>query len=162
MFGDIVNPGMKDQLSVLGTTIFPQTPIGGTLLVLEGDSEGNRAIMTTNGQGKTLADGSPNPNILPIMIMDLENSEYAPVPGTNPVPPGIPSPTQIQRPELQARQNPRVFFGDGQGNHVRVAVSGDVMVAEPPTVPPLRDILSDPLTSPTSYPTIVIGSRTVL
>jgi len=162
MFGDIVNPGMKDQLSVLGTTIFPQTPIGGTLLVLEGDSEGNRAIMTTNGQGKTLADGSPNPNILPIMIMDLENSEYAPVPGTNPVPPGIPSPTQIQRPELQARQNPRVFFGDGQGNHVRVAVSGDVMVAKPPTVPPLRDILSDPLTSPTSYPTIVIGSRTVL
>ena len=161
--GDIANPAMLDNpdgpVWSIGITTYPPTPIGSSLLVLEGDAEGNRAIMTTNGQGKTLADGSSNPNILPIMIID-ETVPYAPVPGVG-GPLGIPTPSQIERETSLATVNSRVFFGDGQGGYRRVVVAGDELPSAPPTIPPLRRIHSDPLTSPTLYPTIVIGSRTV-
>lgn len=163
MAGEIANPVMLDSESKLPPTIYPPFPIGGSLTVLSGDQEGNRAILTTNGTGmKELPDGSPNPAVLPMMIMSGE-SVYTPVAGVAP-PPVIPSPATIDRPELVAVQNTRVFFADaekGPGQYIRVAVAGDAMATEPPTLPPLRAIVNTPLTGETLYPTILIGTRTV-
>ena len=55
--------------------------------------------MHTFGKGKTLADGTPNPNAAPMQIID-ENVPYAPVPGTNPVFPFIPVPATVDRTEV--------------------------------------------------------------
>lgn len=159
MAGEIVNPGMLDSPSVIGATTYPPLAIGGVLKVLDKPTpEGG--IYTTNGIGKTLPDGSPNPNILPIMIMDTEKSAgtYPPVPGVAP-PPTPPTPATITRTGISPVMNPPqtgVYF---RGNLVSVA--GDGMIAAPPTTPPIRTIIENVLTSPTLYPTIIIGTKTI-
>ena len=161
--GEIANPAMLDNpdgdVWKIGSTLFPPTPIGSSLLVLSGNPSGGRGISTTNGTGKTLADGTPSPSITPMMIID-ETVPYAPVAGINPVFPFIPVPATVDRPASVATQNTRVFFGDGVGGYRRVVVSGDYLTTAPPTVPPLRRIDST-LTVPSLYPTILIGTRTV-
>jgi len=167
MAGEIANPLMFDTESTIPPTVYAPLPIGGFLTPLEGDVEGNRAILTTNGTGmKTLPDGSPNPAVQPLQVMAQE-SVFPTAPGVAP-PPTPPSPASISRPELVAVQNTRVFFADaakGPGQYIRVAVTGDAMSTEPPTLPPLRPIttVAPPpiLTVPTLYPTIIIGSRSI-
>ena len=95
-----------------------------------------------------------------MQIID-ENVPYAPVPGTNPVFPFIPTPATVDRPASVPVVNTRVFFGDGLGGHRRVVVAGDELTTAPPTIPPTRRIDSNPLTVGTLYPTILIGTRTV-
>jgi len=159
MAGEIVNPGMLDSPSVIGATTYPPLAIGGVLKSLdEPTPEGG--IYTTNGGGKTNSDGSPNPNILPIMIMDIEKSAgtYPPVPGVAP-PPIIPTPATINRTELVSVVNVPLTGVYFRGNLVTVA--GDGLLAAPPTIPPIRPIIENVLTSPTLYPTIIIGTRTI-
>tara|TARA_B100000902_G_scaffold33406_1_gene40042 strand:+ start:5314 stop:5820 length:507 start_codon:yes stop_codon:yes gene_type:complete len=165
--GEIANPAMLDQPDTpdvwkIGSTLFPPTPIGSSLLILGGNpaTSGGRGISTTNGTGKTLADGTPSPSIAPMMIID-ETVPYAPVPGTNPVFPFIPTPATVDRTASVPTVNTRVYFGDGLGGHRRVVVSGDQLTTTPATIPPLRRIDSNPLTVGTLYPTILIGTRTV-
>ena len=164
--GEIANPAMLDQpagdVCKIGTTLFPPTPIGSSPLILGGNpaKAGAGGINHTFGQGKTLADGTPNPNAAPMQIID-ETVPYAPVPGTNPVFPFIPTPATVDRPASVPVVNTRVFFGDGLGGHRRVVVAGDELTTAPPTIPPTRRIDSDPLTVGTLYPTILIGTRTV-
>lgn len=163
MAGEIANPTMLDTQSTIPPTVYLPLPIGGSLTPLEGDVEGKRAILTTNGTGmKTLPDGSPNPAVLPLLVM-ADEAVFPPVAGVAPSP-TPPSPASISRPELVAVQNTRVFFADaakGPGQYIRVAVAGDAMSTEPPTLPPLRPIIHNELTSPTFYPTIIIGSRSI-
>tara|TARA_A100001234_G_scaffold203345_1_gene197419 strand:+ start:86 stop:589 length:504 start_codon:yes stop_codon:yes gene_type:complete len=164
--GEIANPAMLDQPAgdvwKIGTTLFPPTPIGSAPLILGGNpaKAGAGGINHTFGQGKTLADGTPNPNAAPMQIID-ETVPYAPVPGTNPVFPFIPTPATVDRPASVPVVNTRVFFGDGLGGHRRVVVAGDELTTAPPTIPPTRRIDSNPLTVGTLYPTILIGTRTV-
>ena len=82
----------------------PPTPIGSAPLVLNGNpaANGGGGIMHTFGKGKTLADGTPNPNAAPMQIID-ENVPYAPVPGVNPVFPFIPVPATVDRPAVSVQ-----------------------------------------------------------
>ena len=164
--GEIANQYMLVQPAgdvwKIGSTTYPPTPIGSAPLVLGGNpaKAGAGGINHTFGQGKTLADGTPNPNAAPMQIID-ETVPYAPVPGTNPVFPFIPTPATVDRPASVPVVNTRVFFGDGLGGHRRVVVAGDELTTAPPTIPPTRRIDSNPLTVGTLYPTILIGTRTV-
>ena len=130
--GNIATPVTLDTLSTFGTTVFPPLAIGGKTKKM-----------------KTIRTGKE----IPIEIMDPTESAtlHPPVPGSNPAPPYIPIPTQIERPSIVPVQNTSVFF---EGN--LVTVSGDGMGSVPPTVATPR-----PLTEPTIYPTILIGTRTV-
>lgn len=147
--GKIVNPGMDDTVSVIGTTIFPPQVIGGITKALE-------TIKTSVPNPAAGAEGEPDTLQVEIEIMDVEESAgtHPSVPGSNPVPPNIPTPPSIQRPTITPVQNTRVFF---EGNLVTVA--GDGMSTAPTTVPPIRPIKD--LTSPTLYPTIIIGTNPV-
>jgi hypothetical protein len=129
--GNIATPVTLDTLSTFGTTVFPPLAIG--------------------GKQKTMETIKTGEDFFKIMDPTESAGTHPPVPGSNPVPPYIPTPTQIQRPSIVAVQNTSVYF---EGN--LVTVSGDGMDSDPPTVPTPR-----PLTEPTIYPTILIGTRTV-
>ena len=92
--------------------MFPPTPIGSAPLVLNGNpaANGGGGINHTFGKGKTLADGTPNPNAAPMQIID-ENVPYAPVAGVNPVFPFIPVPATVDRTASVAVQYQGVLWG---------------------------------------------------
>jgi hypothetical protein len=147
--GNIVNPLMADTLSVIGTTIFPPLSIGGVQKELE-------TIKTSVPNPSAGEEGQPDTLQVKIAIMDVEESAgtHPDVPGSNPVPPFIPTPPSIQRPTITPVQNTRVFF---EGNLVTVV--GDGMSTAPTTVPPIRPITD--LTAPSEYPKIIIGTNPV-
>ena len=145
--GMIANPGMVDTVSVIGTTIFSPLAIGGVLKELE-------TIKTSIPNPSAGTEGQSDTLQVKMKVMDVAQSAgtHPDVPGSNPAPPFIPTPPSISRPTITAVQNTRVFF---EGNLVTVVSDG--MTTVPTTVPPIR-LITD-LTSPTEYPTIIIGTN---
>jgi len=149
--GKIINPLMLDTVSVIGTTIFPAQPIGGSLKELE-------TIKINVPNPNAGAEGEPETIAEKIKIMDVATSagSHPPIAGFNPVPPNIPTPPSIQRPTITPVQNTRVFF---EGN--LVTVGGDGMSTAPLTVPPIRSIVEGPSTVSSTYAKIIIGTQPV-
>jgi hypothetical protein len=149
--GNIANPAMVDTVSVIGTTIFSPAPIGGVLKPVE-------KILTSSGTNAAVNPDTGEAIAEPIQIMDVAQSggTHPSVPGSNPVPPFIPTPAAIQRPTIVAVRNTRVFFGGDL-----VTIAGDGLSTAPPTTPPIRSIVSNPLTGPSLYPNIIIGTNPI-
>ena len=156
MAGEIVNTLMLDSGSIKSPAEgFPQFAIGGLMKVLEGPSPRapkGLGISTTFGVGRTYSDGTPNPTVAPMQIMDPLSPSYPPAP-CSPCPI---IPTVLPRTELKAIVNTTVFFGGD-----RVAVVGDAMIG-PGAVPEQRLISMEPLTPQTTYPKIIIGTRRLI
>jgi len=129
--GNIATPGTLDTLSTLGTTIFPPLAIG--------------------GKQKTMETIKTGEDFFEIMDPTESAETHPPVPGSNPVPPYIATPDKIERPSIIPVQNTSVYF-----EGTLVTVSGDGMASVPPTVDTPR-----PLTEPTLYPNILIGTQSL-
>lgn len=127
--GNIASPATFDTLSIIGPTNYPPLAIGGVQKEME-----------------TIFTGED----VPVVIMDPAESagQHPQVPGVA-TPPAVPAPPFIERPKIVAQQNTTVFF-----EGILVTVSGDAMLPAPTTTPSPR-----PLTEPTLYPTILIGTQ---
>lgn len=128
--GNIASTATLDTLSTNGVTSFPPLAIGGVQKEME-------TIFTGEDE--------------PVVIMDPAESagQHPRVPGVA-TPPAVATPPFIERPTIIAQQNTTVFF-----EGILVTVSGDAMAQVPSSpVPDPR-----PLTEPTLYPTILIGTQ---